>query len=381
MTANPNITPVNEKSKYWSKLLHIDHDDLDADQYYLLGYYRKMIGWSGGEPWVETIKETAAGVKWDEKKTRRVRAELALNGIIRVEPANGRANPVSVVDRCQQNNEIYASKPLPKMGSTQKRYGSKTVGQIGRNRGGVQAVPLKEQIQEINTSTSNEVELRPPQPQQDTISFADQLHEADKMVTPKPTIFKAVVKEEIKPTPSVPPVPPRAAQPHIAPLLAWFNALGSELKPAEFQLGPYTKWGKDMARQIDIGTLSESVVTEAGRLAKAWYTYNFAPDPMLVRWDVGGQTEMQRQFSRAFVNGVTVDEIRDCLASMIGHGYWQGKNVPFDKLLAHIPEWRKGKSRPPQGMANPLPSQRERKPDMPIVSILDATQKRPLGGA
>lgn len=138
MSANPNDT---SKLRFYAPMLHIDLDDLNPDQYYLLGFYRKWIGLHG-EPCKLSLKAIGTIIKWDERKVRRVRNELILKNVIRVKTDIGRPTYVFLIDRRKENNERYQDQPLQKNDTSQSDVGDgyqKSVGDSPQKSVGVQA--------------------------------------------------------------------------------------------------------------------------------------------------------------------------------------------------------------------------------------------------
>lgn len=89
----------------------IDLDDLTADEFYLMGFYRKWVNLYNS-PCELSIKDTGLAIRWEEQKTRRIRLSLAAKGLIQLDDQPGRPCIVTIVDRSAENERRYIdSKP------------------------------------------------------------------------------------------------------------------------------------------------------------------------------------------------------------------------------------------------------------------------------
>lgn len=212
-------------TKYFSMMLHIDHEDLNADEFYLLAYYRKIIGLNYGKPCEETTAETAKGVKWKVDKTRDIRAKLAEKGVIQITERSGKAQIVALADRNAANIERMKAQFATtsensgrgKMGAIPNSDPSENGGGVSReNGGGVQAAVLKNTNNSIHKSTKvdlqsadADVPSAPSQPQ----SSDGQQSEAAVIAQSGDTAVPLVERIEEPPTSSAPPPPAEIAPP------------------------------------------------------------------------------------------------------------------------------------------------------------------------
>lgn len=271
MSANPNDT---SKLRYFAPMLHIDLDDLNPDQYYLLGFYRKWIGLYG-EPCKLSLKETGKAIDWEERKVRRVRNELITAKVIWTKTDLGRSTYVYLVDRRKENNERY--EPLQKNDTTPNRAGEgypKSVGESPQKSVGVQAVPLKEIEKEEKNKTDVSNDTSPAgaktgigQPQ-DMVS-QDHFIQRDNMVVDESTI-----EENTRPS-----TPSSAAPPSPDPLFASVARLQFGIENTALMLRGGKKRVQDIVDVIEEDQKLRSNVTAlspnerlglAGMHAKFW---------------------------------------------------------------------------------------------------------------
>lgn len=115
-------------SSFFTESPFIDLDDLTADEFYLMGFYRKWLSLYNS-PCNLSIKDTGLCIKWEEQKTRRIRSCLVSKGLIQLNDQPGRPCIVTIVDRAQDNQQRYAdSKPnsrVPRLIKPRKRNHSR----------------------------------------------------------------------------------------------------------------------------------------------------------------------------------------------------------------------------------------------------------------
>lgn len=107
VTNNQELRDDGSISAYFSMMLHIDDDDLDAYEYRLLGHYRKVCGLFRSGKCTEALETTAAACKMGLSTARSARNRLAQKGCIYLVETPGAPTGVTIRNRMPENLQRY----------------------------------------------------------------------------------------------------------------------------------------------------------------------------------------------------------------------------------------------------------------------------------
>lgn len=338
-------------TKYFSMMLHIDHEDLNADEFYLLAYYRKIIGLNYGKPREEPITETAKGVKWKVDKTRDIRAKLASKGVIQITERSGKAQIVALADRNAANIERMKAQLATtsensgrgKMGAIPNSDPSENGGGVSReNGGGVQAAVLKNTNNSIHKSTKvdlqsavADVQSAPSQPQSsDGQPNSPEMPDSSAETTStRRDGIEDLPKSSAKKV-SADTTPKRAPLPHIA-IIEQFVLPFKDVLPPDFKLGRYAALGMDLQKAGEDAERAAS----AGELYRAWYDATPGHQPSQLSWTVAGVTVAIRTALALAKAGIGGSQVHSFLAMRYTEAFWQDKTVSWKHVGEQIGRW------------------------------------------